>query len=97
MRGSPRHSDMQLVRLVTFALTGFLVGGALGYMFIGTAHAVRMLSQDAPQALGQGSTAIASCICNPSNIPCRCSPPAPDSDTVAQLTQTESHPHNSTF
>ena len=41
MRGSPRHSgDMQLVRLVAFALTGFLIGGALGYMFIGTAHAV---------------------------------------------------------
>ena len=52
MRGSPRHSgDMQLVRLVAFALTGFLIGGALGYMFIGTAHAVRSHTLLLQQAL----------------------------------------------
>ena len=40
MRGSPRHGELQTLRLAVFAAAGFCIGGALGYMFIGTAHAV---------------------------------------------------------
>ena len=29
------------MRLAAYALAGFCVGGAMGYMFMGTAHAVR--------------------------------------------------------
>ena len=50
MRGSPRHSELHTVRLAAYALAGFFVGGALGYMFMGTAHAVSQPCQHALRA-----------------------------------------------